>query len=104
VQSIDKDVQSLAPLVEIVPERVTRGAPAPVVDTAVNKITQGLKRGRQRTPAAHCAKAIKKEKDNVPATGNPMQTLIFSEIAPQRNSNFFDWDHCYFDKLERFDY
>jgi hypothetical protein len=26
--------------------------------------------------------------------GNPMQTLIFSEIAPQRNSNFFDWDHC----------
>jgi hypothetical protein len=28
---------------------------------------------------------------------NPMQTLIFSEIAPQRNSNFFDWEHCYFD-------
>jgi hypothetical protein len=35
---------------------------------------------------------------------NPMQTLICSEIAPQQNSIFFDWDHCYFDKLIRFDY
>jgi hypothetical protein len=67
LQSIDKVVQNLAPLVEIVLKRVTRGAP--VVDTAVKKETQGLKRGRQRTPAAHCAKAIKKEKENVPAIG-----------------------------------
>jgi DDE superfamily endonuclease/helix-turn-helix, Psq domain len=50
-------------------EIVLESAVSPNAAIVVKKKTQGLKRGRKRTPVAQCARAIKKEKDNVPATG-----------------------------------